>query len=47
VVDNRLDVASTVVLTLSVDHRVLDGVAAAGFLQRIKHLIEDPYVLLL
>jgi pyruvate dehydrogenase E2 component (dihydrolipoamide acetyltransferase) len=47
VVDDRLAVASTVVLTLSVDPRVLDGAAAAGFLQRVKNLIEQPNDLLL
>jgi pyruvate dehydrogenase E2 component (dihydrolipoamide acetyltransferase) len=47
VMDDRLAVASTVVLTLSVDHRVLDGAAAAGFLQRVKNLIEQPNGLLL
>ncbi len=29
-------------LTLSVDHRVIDGVAAAKFLQTLKGLLEDP-----
>ncbi|MFA6186919.1 MAG: dihydrolipoamide acetyltransferase family protein [Phycisphaerae bacterium] len=33
-------------LTLSVDHRVIDGVAAAKFLQTIKELLEKPEVLL-
>jgi len=34
-------------LTLSVDHRVIDGVAAATFLQTLKNLIENPAVLLI
>jgi pyruvate dehydrogenase E2 component (dihydrolipoamide acetyltransferase) len=29
-------------LTLSIDHRVLDGVSGSRFLQRIKELIEEP-----
>ena len=33
--------------TLSVDHRVTDGVAAAEFLQTFKQLAEDPRLLLL
>jgi pyruvate dehydrogenase E2 component (dihydrolipoamide acetyltransferase) len=33
-------------LTLSVDHRVIDGVAAAKFLQTLKELFEKPEVLL-
>ncbi|HID64575.1 MAG TPA: hypothetical protein EYP49_17800, partial [Anaerolineae bacterium] len=27
-------------------HRLVDGAPAARFLQRIKHLIEEPYLLL-
>lgn len=34
-------------LTLSVDHRVIDGVAAALFLQTIKKFLENPSVLLI
>lgn len=34
-------------LTLSVDHRVIDGVAAAQFLNRVKFLLERPSSLLL
>lgn len=33
----------TIHLTLSVDHRVLDGATAAYFLQGLQTLIEDPY----
>lgn len=33
-------------LTLSIDHRVLDGVSGSRFLQRIKELIEEPILLL-
>ncbi len=29
-------------LTLSIDHRILDGVLGANFLQRVKELIENP-----
>lgn len=36
----------TMTLTLSVDHRVIDGVAAAEFLNRVKFLLEQPAVLL-
>ena len=39
-------VRRTVVLTLSCDHRVLDGVLGAIFLGRVAELIEDPYELL-
>ncbi len=34
-------------LTLSIDHRVLDGVSGASFLQRVKELIENPALMLL
>jgi pyruvate dehydrogenase E2 component (dihydrolipoamide acetyltransferase) len=33
-------------LTLSADHRVIDGVAAAGFLAELKATLENPYLLL-
>jgi pyruvate/2-oxoglutarate dehydrogenase complex dihydrolipoamide acyltransferase (E2) component len=29
-------------LTLAFDHRLVDGAAAAKFLQRVKHLIQSP-----
>ncbi|MGO8949038.1 MAG: dihydrolipoamide acetyltransferase family protein [Ktedonobacterales bacterium] len=34
-------------VTLSVDHRALDGAVAAGFLQDLKHLLEQPVGMLL
>jgi pyruvate dehydrogenase E2 component (dihydrolipoamide acetyltransferase) len=37
----------TIYLTLSVDHRVLDGATAARFLQDVQAGIEDPYRLFL
>jgi pyruvate dehydrogenase E2 component (dihydrolipoamide acetyltransferase) len=38
-----LVVRPTIVLNLSVDHRVADGVLAATFLERIADVIENPY----
>jgi pyruvate dehydrogenase E2 component (dihydrolipoamide acetyltransferase) len=32
-----------VALSLTFDHRVVDGAPAARFLQRVKHLVERPY----
>jgi pyruvate dehydrogenase E2 component (dihydrolipoamide acetyltransferase) len=46
VVNDRLEVCPTIMLSLAVDHRVLDGVAGANFLGRIKELIENPSLLL-
>ena len=35
-----------VTLSLTFDHRLVDGAPAARFLQHIKHLVENPYLLL-
>jgi pyruvate dehydrogenase E2 component (dihydrolipoamide acetyltransferase) len=35
-----------VTLSLAFDHRLVDGAPAARFLQRIKRLVENPYLLL-
>lgn len=37
----------TLAITLSVDHRVIDGVTAAVFLQTLKKLLENPSILLI
>lgn len=39
----RVAVRPMMAMSLSVDHRVLDGVSGAGFLTDLKKLIEDPY----
>ena len=44
-VGRQLEVRDTVTLSLSFDHRLLDGAPAARFLQRISALIERPIVL--
>jgi pyruvate dehydrogenase E2 component (dihydrolipoamide acetyltransferase) len=41
--DNSLVVRQTVILNLSVDHRVADGAVASLFLERIAEVIENPY----
>jgi len=46
VVDDQIQAQPAVSLNLSADHRVLDGVAAAKFLVRIRELIEAPSLLL-
>ena len=44
--DGEIVVRQMWTLSLAFDHRVVDGAPAARFLQRIKQLIEDPYLLL-
>ncbi len=44
--EGRLCVRQTMNLTLSVDHRVMDGVPAAEFFDRIVELLETPLLLL-
>jgi pyruvate dehydrogenase E2 component (dihydrolipoamide acetyltransferase) len=43
--EDTLVVKPTIHLTLSVDHRVADGAAAALFLERIAEALENPYTL--
>jgi len=45
VVDGEITIRPCVKLSLSVDHRVVDGAVAAQFLARIKELVEDPFLL--
>ncbi|NJD02265.1 MAG: 2-oxo acid dehydrogenase subunit E2 [Ruminiclostridium sp.] len=35
-----------VVLSLTYDHRIINGAPAAMFLQRIKHMLQNPYILI-
>jgi pyruvate dehydrogenase E2 component (dihydrolipoamide acetyltransferase) len=44
VVEGELCVRQTMWLSLTFDHRLVDGGPAARFLQYIKNLIEDPYL---
>ena len=46
-VNERVDIRPSMTLSLTFDHRVVDGAPAAQFLQRVKHLLEHPYLLLL
>ena len=46
-VDERVEVRPVMALSLTFDHRVVDGAPAAQFLQRVKHVLEHPYLLLL
>lgn len=42
VVDDEIVVRRRMKLTLSVDHRVLDGASGAAFLRDLKHTLEEP-----
>src|SRR5438132_5993735 len=44
---DRVEVRSTVTLSLTFDHRVVDGAPAAQFLQRVKYVLEHPQLLLM
>jgi pyruvate dehydrogenase E2 component (dihydrolipoamide acetyltransferase) len=46
VVDGALAVRPTVPLSLSFDHRLIDGAEAAVFLGRVKQILESPYLIL-
>jgi pyruvate dehydrogenase E2 component (dihydrolipoamide acetyltransferase) len=47
VVGGQIVVRSMMPLSLTVDHRVIDGEVAARFLQRVKQMLENPYLLLI
>lgn len=47
VVNGEIKIRKKMNLTLSADHRAVDGVVAAKFLGRVKELLEKPYSLLL
>ncbi|TYP56787.1 dihydrolipoamide acetyltransferase family protein [Thermosediminibacter litoriperuensis] len=47
VVEDEIVVRPMMKLTLSCDHRVIDGALGAKFLRRIKQLLEDPIEMLL
>jgi len=44
--EGKVAVATVMSCTLSVDHRAVDGALGAEFLQRIKHYIEQPELML-
>ena len=47
VVGDALAVATVMTLTLTADHRAVDGAAAADFLRTLKGLLEEPAAMLL
>jgi len=42
VIEKQVRVASVTTISLVFDHRIVDGVPAAQYLQRVKELLEDP-----
>jgi pyruvate dehydrogenase E2 component (dihydrolipoamide acetyltransferase) len=46
VIDGQLGIRDEMELSLSFDHRVVDGAPAAQFLQRVVQVLESPYILL-
>lgn len=46
VFNGELCARQTVTLSLTYDHRAIDGAPAARFLERVKHLVEQPYLAL-
>jgi len=46
VVENRIEIVPIIILSLTFDHRVIDGAPAAQFLMTIKQYIENPYTVL-
>jgi pyruvate dehydrogenase E2 component (dihydrolipoamide acetyltransferase) len=46
VVDGKVEARTSCTLSLSFDHRVVDGAPAAAFLARLVELLERPYTLL-
>jgi pyruvate dehydrogenase E2 component (dihydrolipoamide acetyltransferase) len=47
VINNEIVIRSMMCLSLSFDHRIVDGAPAAKFLQTISQLIAEPYLMML
>jgi pyruvate dehydrogenase E2 component (dihydrolipoamide acetyltransferase) len=45
-VEGQIELRPTMHLTLSADHRIVDGAAAARFLADLKAILENPYLLI-
>jgi len=46
VINGQLAVGNTMKVTLSCDHRIVDGATGSAFLQTLKRLLENPIILL-
>ncbi|OEY86523.1 pyruvate dehydrogenase complex dihydrolipoamide acetyltransferase [Wolbachia pipientis] len=47
VVDEKVEIAEIMTVTLSVDHRTVDGVLGAKFLNAFKYYVENPLLILI
>jgi pyruvate dehydrogenase E2 component (dihydrolipoamide acetyltransferase) len=47
VLDGKVEIATIMTVTMSCDHRVIDGATGAKFLQTFKRFIEEPALMLL
>ncbi|MDR2609747.1 MAG: pyruvate dehydrogenase complex dihydrolipoamide acetyltransferase [Rickettsiales bacterium] len=47
VINEKIEIAEIMMVTLSVDHRTVDGALGAKFLNAFKHYIENPLAMLL
>jgi pyruvate dehydrogenase E2 component (dihydrolipoamide acetyltransferase) len=47
VVDNEIVIRDIMAVSISIDHRVIDGGDAGRFLMKLKELLNDPYLLLM
>ena len=47
VINNKISIATIMTVTLSCDHRVVDGAVGAEFLSEFKNFIENPSLMLL
>ena len=45
-VEGQIELRPTMYLTLSADHRIVDGAAGARFLADLKAILENPYLLI-
>jgi pyruvate dehydrogenase E2 component (dihydrolipoamide acetyltransferase) len=44
--DDHVVVRPVMTMSLTYDHRIIDGAPAARFLQRVKQLLQDPYLMI-
>ncbi|WFW29673.1 MAG: pyruvate dehydrogenase complex dihydrolipoamide acetyltransferase [Wolbachia endosymbiont of Menacanthus eurysternus] len=47
IINNKIEIAEIIIVTLSIDHRLIDGTLGAKFLNEFKHYIENPLTMLL